>query len=54
MKIVFLCGSLEPGRDGVGDYTRMLAAEIIRKGHNAAIVALADKYSLEPFIGTQY
>jgi len=43
MKIIFLCGSLEPGRDGVGDYTRCLAAELIRRGHRAAIIALRDK-----------
>jgi|688.fasta_scaffold15645_10 hypothetical protein len=44
MNIVFLCGSLEPGRDGVGDYTRRLACEIIRQGHRAAIIALNDQH----------
>ncbi|GHV58593.1 hypothetical protein FACS1894182_11320 [Bacteroidia bacterium] len=44
MKILFLCGSLEPGRDGVGDYTRRLAAEIIRQRHNASIIALNDRH----------
>ena len=44
MKILFLCGSLAPGRDGVGDYTRRLAGELIRQGHNAAIIALNDKH----------
>jgi hypothetical protein len=43
MKILFLCGSLEPGKDGVGDYTRRLAGELIRQGHNTAIIALKDK-----------
>jgi hypothetical protein len=43
MKIIFLCGSLDPGKDGVGDYTRRLAGELIRQGHNAAIIALNDK-----------
>ena len=43
MRIVFLCGSLEPGRDGVGDYTRCLAAELVRQGHSAHIVSLFDK-----------
>ncbi|WP_144059507.1 glycosyltransferase family 4 protein [Rhodopirellula sallentina] len=43
MKIAFICGSLEPGRDGVGDYTRRLAGELIRKGHDARIVAAHDK-----------
>ncbi|MEI6946691.1 hypothetical protein V9K67_05770 [Paraflavisolibacter sp. H34] len=47
MKIVFLCGSLEPGRDGVGDYTRRLAGALIRQGYEALIVSLND-----PFVQT--
>ena len=43
MTILFLCGSLAPGHDGVGDYTRRLAGELMRQGHIAAIVALNDK-----------
>jgi hypothetical protein len=42
MKTLFLCGSLEPGRDGVGDYTRRLAGELIRQGHHASILSLND------------
>ena len=42
MKILFLCGSLEPGQDGVGDYTRRLAGEIIRQGHESLIIAIND------------
>jgi glycosyltransferase involved in cell wall biosynthesis len=42
MKIIFLCGSLEPGHDGVGDYVRRLAGELIRQGHQVAAVALND------------
>jgi hypothetical protein len=53
MKIVFLCGSLESGRDGVGDYVRRLAGELIRKGHQIAAVALNDEYLVDKFIGTQ-
>jgi hypothetical protein len=45
MKILFLCGSAEPGKDGVGDYTRRLCGELIRKGHYAQILSLCDKYS---------
>ncbi len=44
MKILFLCGSLEPGKDGVGDYTRRLVGELIRQGHEISIIALNDKY----------
>jgi glycosyltransferase involved in cell wall biosynthesis len=53
MKITFLCNSLEPGRDGVGDYTRRLAGELIRKNHKVNLVALKDKYIIEMFEGIQ-
>lgn len=43
MRIAFLCSCLEPGRDGVGDYTRFLAAECIRQGHQTVIISLNDK-----------
>jgi hypothetical protein len=45
MKILFLCGSAEPGKDGVGDYSRRLCGALIRKGHKAQIIALCDKQS---------
>jgi hypothetical protein len=44
MKIAFLCGSLEPWRDGVGDYTRHLAADLKAAGHEVLLVALADPF----------
>ncbi len=47
MRIIFLCGSVEPGRDGVGDYTIKLATQLIKDGHQACIVALNDKYAKE-------
>jgi hypothetical protein len=37
---------LEPGRDGVGDYIRRLAAELIRQRHQCRIVSLNDKCRL--------
>jgi hypothetical protein len=43
MEIVFLCGSLEPGRDGVGDYTRRLAAGLFRNDVQSTIISLYDK-----------
>lgn len=43
MKILFICGSLDPGKDGVGDYSRRLAGELLRQGHQTKIVALYDK-----------
>lgn len=48
MRILFLCGSLEPGRDGVGDYTRSLAGECVRQGHESALVALNDRHLTSP------
>src|SRR5580658_3949348 len=47
MKILFVCSSLEPGRDGVGDYTRLLAWEAVRLGHTCGIIALNDSYVTE-------
>ena len=44
INIVFICGSLEPGKDGVGDYTRRLAGELKRQGSSAAIIAINDQY----------
>ena len=42
MNILFICGSAEPGKDGVGDYTRRLCGELIRIGHEAHILSLCD------------
>lgn len=44
MKIIFLCGCLEKGKDGVGDYTRRLTEELISRGNRVAIIALQDHY----------
>jgi len=42
-RILFFCGSLEPGRDGVGDYTRLLGAELQGQNIGIHIVATHDK-----------
>ena len=47
MKILFICGSLEPGRDGVGDYIRRLSLEIVRHGHQVALTAINDRHIQE-------
>jgi glycosyltransferase involved in cell wall biosynthesis len=44
MRILFICGSLEPGRDGVGDYTIRLSVELIKSGNQVALVALNDPF----------
>jgi hypothetical protein len=53
MKILFLCGSLEPGRDGVGDYVRRLAAELMQQGHPTAGIALSDQFVTEEVVASQ-
>jgi len=42
MKILFICGSVEPGQDGVGDYTRRLSGELLRKRHEVQILSICD------------
>lgn len=49
MKLLFLCGSLEAGKDGVGDYTRRLGVELVNQGHQVQLVALHDNVTLESF-----
>ncbi len=44
MKILFICGSVEPGCDGVGDYLRSLSAELMRAGNEVGIIALKDRH----------
>lgn len=44
MKIIFICGSFERGKDGVGDYTRRLASELIAIGFDVRMLALNDKH----------
>lgn len=50
MKLAFICGSLEPGRDGVGDYSRRLASALMSLGHDVFIIALNDCYLNETSI----
>ena len=44
LNIVFICGSLERGKDGVGDYTRRLAGELTRRGNQCSIFAIMDGF----------
>lgn len=44
MTIVFICGSVEPGRDGVGDYTLRFARELLQQGHRVALIAINDRH----------
>lgn len=44
MNLLFICGSLEAGRDGVGDYTRRLAGACVAHGHECTVLALHDPH----------
>jgi glycosyltransferase involved in cell wall biosynthesis len=48
MVILFLTSSLEPGRDGVGDYTRRLTQACLRLGHSCCLMALNDPHVSAP------
>jgi 3-deoxy-D-manno-octulosonate 8-phosphate phosphatase KdsC-like HAD superfamily phosphatase len=53
VRIIFICSALEPGRDGVGDYTLRLAAALIQRNNKCAIISLNDRYVKDNFGGTQ-
>lgn len=44
MRIAFIHSCLEPGKDGVGDYTRLLAHEFLNQGHPACLLSLNDPF----------
>jgi hypothetical protein len=50
VRIAFVAGSLERGTDGVGDYTRWLAAEAARHGASCRLLAIADRHVSEPVL----
>lgn len=53
MKIFFICGSLEPNRDGVGDYIRRLGTELIKSGHDVFALSMNDVHIKKEFLGKQ-
>jgi hypothetical protein len=53
MKVLFICGSAQPQRCGVGDYSRRLAGELIRQGHQVSIISLMDAEVSDSIIETQ-
>ena len=52
-RIAFICAALEPGRDGVGDYSRRLAGELMRKNCACTVIALNDVHISEMQAGQQ-
>ncbi len=53
MRILFLCNSLEKGRDGVGDYIRLLAQGLAKRGHHVTSVSIREENILDFFIEQQ-
>jgi hypothetical protein len=45
MKLLIVCGSLEQGKDGVGDYSRKLALEFVKQKHQVLLFALNDRHT---------
>lgn len=44
MNIVFICSSLEPGFDGVGDYTALLAGQLASNGDTCTLIGFFDAH----------
>lgn len=49
--LMFVCSSLALGRDGVGDYVRLLAQECQALGADCCLLALQDEHVSEPVEG---
>jgi len=49
MNCLFVCTSLEPGRDGVGDYCRLLASACADEGHTCTLLAINDEHLTQPY-----
>lgn len=47
-RLLFICGSLVPGKDGVGDYCRRLAGALTDLGVEVRLLAAFDKEVTEP------
>jgi len=54
IKTIFICGSIELGKDGVGDYTRRICGELIRNDIAVVIIAYNDKYVSDYVEEVQY
>lgn len=45
MKIAFVTSCLEPEKDGVGDYTYLLAQECVKRGYGCCLLSINDRFS---------
>ena len=52
-RVLFICGSLVPGKAGVGDYCRRLAVELTRSGIEVKLVSVSDNGVSELTSATQ-
>jgi hypothetical protein len=48
MKVAFISTSLAAGKDGIGDYCRVLAPEFLREEHEVRLLAINDGFIAEP------
>lgn len=46
-RFLFICGGLEPGKDGIGDYARRLASGLAAYGHRSLLISFGDEYAPE-------
>ncbi len=53
MRIAFMSTCLEPGKDGVGDYTWDLASACAALGHDCSLIALNDRHVTSPLEETR-
>lgn len=53
MKILFICGSAEPGKDGVGDYTRRMCHGLLKYNHEGQMLSLCDHEAISFTSGNQ-
>jgi len=44
LKVVFICGSLEPGKNGVGDYSSRLSSALAKANQRSFLLAINDPF----------
>jgi|GEM_PF-5787456 len=52
LKVTIICGCLEPGADGVGDYSRILADGAQALGHSIQLISIADNCNKVEHVGS--
>lgn len=44
-RFLFICGGLEPGKDGIGDYSRRIAGKLGEGGNHSMLLSFGDAYA---------